>query len=173
MTKTKQIVCVTVCMALAAGFASAATVQTDHNPSVNFSTYKTYAWRAKPPSEEADPTGNFRKLHRLVLQTADDELKDRGYVLTEDDPDFYLSYSAVANASMFLNQIVVEGGWRVGRMEAYANGNLIIEFLDGDSGKAIWRGWASDGVNPKKMDTRVPKFVRKILKKFPPPAGQN
>ena len=28
------------------------------------------------------------------------------------------------------------------------------------------------GINPKKMDTRVPKFVSKILKKFPPPAVQ-
>ena len=35
------------------------------------------SWKAKPPSEEADPTGNFRKLHRLVITTANDELNDR------------------------------------------------------------------------------------------------
>jgi len=172
MTNKHHITCMAVCVALATGFASAATVQTDHNRLVNFSAYKTYGWKAKAPSADADPTGNFRKLHKLVLETADAELKDRGYILTEENPDFYMSYSAVADASMFLNQIVVEGGWRVGRMESYARGNLVIEFVDGESEKAIWRGWVVDGVNPKKMDTRVPKFVRKILKKFPPPAQQ-
>ena len=172
MTHMKQIAYMTVCVTLATGIASAATIRTDHNPSVNFSPYKTYAWKAKEPSADTDPTGNFRKLHRLVLETADDELKDRGYIFTEENPDFYMTYSAVADASMFLNQIVVEGGWRVGRMESYASGNLVIEFVDGESEDVIWRGWVADGVNPKKMDARVPKFVRNILKKFPPPAAQ-
>ncbi len=171
MTDMKRIACMTVCFALATGLASAAKIHTDHNPAVNFSGYKTYSWKAKPPREDADPTGNFRKLHRLVITTANDELNDRGYVQTEEQPDFYMSYSAVADAAAYLDVHYTQG-WRVGRVRSYAAGNLVIEFTDGETSKAIWRGWAADGINPDKMDKRVPKFVRQILKKFPPPAAQ-
>jgi len=167
----KRPVFAVVLLVLISGSVPAATIKTDPSPDVNFSQYKTYGWKAKAPPPEADPDGTFRKLDELVKATADAELDARGYVHDESEPDFWMSYAAAADPSAYVDVHRWEG-FSTATLEVYAQGNLVVEFLDGKTEKLIWRAWAVGGVNPDKMDTRIPKIVKQILQKFPPPAAR-
>jgi hypothetical protein len=169
--ETKRVGVVVVLLALASGPVSAATVKTDHDATVDFSQYKTYGWKAKAPPPEADPDGTFRKLDELVKTTADAELDARGYVHDEGEPDVWMSYVVNANAEAYLDVHRWEYA-STATVETYAQGDLVFEFLDAKTGKVVWRGAAVGGVKPEKRDTRIPKIVRQILQKFPPPAAK-
>jgi len=167
----KRLVFAVVLLALMSVRVPAATIKTDHNPDVDFSQYKTYGWKAKAPPPEADPEGTFRKLDELIKATADAELDARGYVRAEGEPDFWMSYSAAADSSSYVD-VHHYAEFSTARVEVYAQGNLVFEFLDGKTEKLVWRAWAVGGVKPEKMDTRIPKIVKQILQKFPPPAAR-
>ena len=160
-----------VVLTLVHGLVSAATIKTDHAPSVNFAQFKTYGWKAKPPPAEADPQGTFHKLDQLIKQTADQELDARGYVHDESKADFWLSYAVVADASSYLEPHFYPG-FTTGHVEVYAQGNLVLEFLDDKGENVVWRAVAIGGVKPKAMDSRIPKIIKEMLQKFPPPASR-
>ena len=59
---------------------------------------------------------------------------------------------------------VMEGG-----TNSYREGTLMIRLIDAENDRAVWTGWITERVdNPKKMESKVGKAVKKILRKFPP-----
>jgi hypothetical protein len=64
------------------------------------------------------------------------------------------------------------GGWSRGwSSPSYTNstvGTLVIDFVDAETNKVIWRGHAEGDVNnAKKLPSRIDKGVHSILKKLP------
>ena len=46
----------------------------------------------------------------------------------------------------------------------------MIDFVDPDTNKLMWRGTARDTVNnPKKSPKKVENAIKKLISKFPPP----
>ncbi len=51
-----------------------------------------------------------------------------------------------------------------------STGTLLVDFLDGESKKLVWRSVVTRTLsdNPQKMAKYIKKAVKKMFKKFPP-----
>jgi hypothetical protein len=51
----------------------------------------------------------------------------------------------------------------------YQVGSLIIDFYDQQEKKLVWQGIGSDELsdNPKKVQNKIPSYVRQVLYDFP------
>ncbi len=162
---------------LANGFATVS-VQQDYDTKADFGALKSYAWMKIPTSQELGDITVKR-----VKNAVDEQLALKGFVISEDDPDF-----TIALHGKIQNKVdVVDWGYSYGRYDRYyrgyggtrridtyeyEEGTLLIDFVDTDSGSLIWRG-SGTGVldpsaSPEKREKRVKDAVVKILAKFPP-----
>ncbi len=162
---------------LAVGCATVS-VQYDYDTTADFGALKSYAWMKIPTSQELDDITIKR-----VKNAVDEQLALKGFVISEDDPDF-----TIALHGKIQNKVdVVDWGYSYGRYDRYyrgyggtrridtyeyEEGTLLIDFVDTDSGSLIWRG-SGTGVldpsaSPEKREKRVKDAVIKILAKFPP-----
>ncbi len=161
---------------LAAATAALAGVDVDWNRKVDFSAFKTYAWRkgTEAPSELTE-----KRIHRAV----DEQLKAKGLTPAEESPDLYVITHTAGTSS---GRIDVNGfgyagygwtGWQdfaPARVDIRENfrGSLIVDLLDGRTNELIWRGMADENLgmdpNPEKVGKMVFKLVEKMFKGFPP-----
>ena len=161
------------------------------DPAMDFSTWRTYAWY---PSEES-PVGNPRldsPLTRARLERAIDRtLEERGFErieLGEAEPDFYAQVHLSTEQRLEvveLNRGYGNGpygrgwggtgwsgsGWGETYGFEYEVGTLVIDFVDTETRRLVWRGHGSrrlaDEVEPEEMSERVDAAVREILATFP------
>ena len=146
-------------------------VETQHESGVSFSAYATFAWKTEVPDPETDPEGRARLVDQIVREAVESELKAKGLVPAGGEPDLWISYVAFSQAAAHGAIYHGHGGFaglELRRTEIYAEGNLVLEFLDGSTEKLVWRGWARAGINPEKVGKKARKAVRKMLQRFPP-----
>lgn len=172
---------------LAAGPGRAMEVKTSHDAGVDFSAYRTYAWKARegePPNHplaEGSPLdGKIRGavdagLARAGLQKV--EAPSESHPETDAEPDLRLSYVAYVE-----DELTIEGTRRevapgiswVGDPDAHAqihyqHGTLVITIEDVERGEAVWSGWASDvATTLVKLEKKAEKAAGKIVAHFPP-----
>src|SRR3546814_19161065 len=73
--------------------ASIPAVQTDHDPTVDFGRYQTYAWRAKP-------TGGTALTMQRIVTRIDEQLRAKGWrLVAADDADIALAAHEIGRAS--------------------------------------------------------------------------
>lgn len=143
-----------------------------------YAQYRTYAW--------AMPTGAG---DRLLDQVVRDEItRDLGRRGIEPAPagqpaDFFIDYSVATGP---LEQTVVtapvtplvgvSGGSYVPPLPMvstynYAEGKLLVDFIDARSGRVFWRGYAGYAMDrPAEVSTpKAAQAVGKILRKYPAP----
>jgi hypothetical protein len=170
MRVTSLFVVALACFAASA----AASVSVDHDASADFAKYKTYSWM---PGTPAPNPLNETRIHEAI----DAELAAKGLTKVESGGDLVV----VTHASAQVEQRVdVDqygyGGPTWGRYRSATTsvnvytvkvGHLLVDMLDGQSRKAVWRGEASDLVSDKseKNAAKIAKIVPKLFKKFPPP----
>jgi hypothetical protein len=162
---------------LAAVSTVVAGVKVDYSHKVDFSGFKTYAWKK---GTEAPSLLTEKRIHTAV----DEELKAKGFTLVEEAPDLYVVTHTASSASgrLDVNGFGYAGygwtGWQdfnpaiVSIRETY-QGTLIVDFLDGKE-ELIWRGLADENLgidpNPEKVGKLVFKLVKQMFKNFPPKA---
>ncbi len=125
---------------------------------------QSFAWAA-----EADPKLNDLQeldpsLRDLIRTTVQEELAVKGYTkASHQQADFWLR-CRLASAS--------RGDAYSDEFQEYTEGTLIIYVLDPQSGKWIWRGWATarlnDANSPEKKRQRLRQAVQMMLKDVPP-----
>lgn len=164
-----------------AGCASGPVVHTDHDPAVDFSGYRTYAWRQPPPI--SNPL-----LKQRVVAAIEAELYRKGWRATSaDSADVVL----VANVStreettveMFYDgpywrdwhwrpELGFDRGFGTVRISAFRVGTLVLDMFDARTRKAIWRATAEETVpeSPQKVNASVRKAVARMFARFPPEA---
>jgi hypothetical protein len=150
-------------------------VSTDYNREFDFSRFKTYEWMAGEPDVLRDPLIDTALLDRRVKQAADRELSERGYVKSESDPDFYVSYhfgteSQVDVSSCGYHYPVSPRCWgREVETYTYTKGTLILDIVEPDDLELVWRGYATEAIyGVERMDETIDEAVTKVLAKFPP-----
>jgi hypothetical protein len=161
---------------IAFSFTTAATarVDVDFDETVNFSKYKTYAWRAGTPSK--DPL-----MEKRIQNAVETQLNTKGLVKRENGADLYVITHASSKTEKQVNVNNLGyadprwGGWdRWGpttvNVYEIETGTLIVDLLDASKNELVWRGVATKTLseNPQKIAKLINKVVKKMFKKFPP-----
>jgi hypothetical protein len=155
-------------------------VQYDYDQRADFTGLKTYDWLPVP--DKAD----IESLDITRIKTAvNAELQAKGLIMTSDNPDLLIAEHLGKKDKVKVRDwgydYVPYGGYWGGyrgsggvSVYEYEEGSLILDFVDAESKKMIWRGVAKaevdDQATPDKKEKLIKEAVQKILENFPPPA---
>jgi len=169
-------------------------VITDYDRKADMSHYKTFAWleQEKLPIFRGGIPEEKRKmsdedLDKMIRNYVDIELTKKGFLkATETEPDFLVSYYAVAKLQLEIqkydsgataNPNLPYGHWRPFYESSsdsllMSQGTLSIDIIEGSEKQLVWRASATDIFEDKDTNTKaqkkIRKIIQKILKKFPP-----
>jgi hypothetical protein len=173
-------------------------VVTDKNQSINFASYKTYAW-LQPEQTGDSILQEYQLLNRHITSITDYELNRRGMVKDSLQPDLHFSYSArveqkdktvtkrsnlpaapiiTPRGTAYWGPWLTDPTWTAfmhrPHTEAYTEGTLILNVIDPSTEQVIWSGQVSEEVdNPKRLQRDITRSVEAILKKLPVSVAQN
>ena len=157
----------------------ATTVGADYDPTLDFGRYPTFAWdesaiiRADDVRLENNPFFEER-----LFEAVEREMNRRGIFLTESSPDLLAHYHlSVTNHVEVFGADPEFGAPPAAYGEGtdviqYKEGIFVLHFLDADTEKNLWLGWAQGNIGPAlkdsvKMRKWVEEAVEKMFKDFP------
>jgi len=167
----KPVRTVLVLMALfVAGSLLAREVAVDYDATVDFSKYKTFAW--KVAAQAPNPS-----THQRIVGAVEKELAAKGLKKVEKDPDLWVSYSVVVKKE------ATSTDWDYGKFkfsgrdvtyEKLARGTLVVDLIDGKGANLLWRGEATENIQPDAPPGEgvIEKGVALMFKDFPPKKGK-
>jgi len=162
-------------------------VQQDYDADADFSGYRTWYWL--PASPTGDPRVDNDLVDARIRRAVEQSLAARGYTKTSTgEGDFGIGYHGFIEGKIDVRTIDRYygygpgwgryGGYYPGRVatetyvDQYDEATLILDIVDRDSRKLVWRGSTSARVRaeqtPEKRDARTQQAVDAILAKFPP-----
>jgi hypothetical protein len=156
----------------AASFAQQ--VKTDYDRTANFAQYKTYSWQ---DVKTKDPLWVDR-----IKSDVDAALTAKGWKQVPSGGNISLVATEVTTTQQSLNTYYNSfgGGRRFGggfaesttTPEVYKVGTLVLDMMDAQTNKLVWRGSSSDALSNKsdKNIKNLDKGVQKMFKNFPPEA---
>ncbi len=163
-------------------------VQSDKDPSVDFSAYKTYQYYGW--AEESDKILNDLDKRRIETAFAE-EFQKRGMRLVEEGGDAVVALFIVVNTetstTAYTNHYGMGGygyggyrwggGWGMGMGQStttysenqYDVGTLVCDVFDAERKELIWQSVGSGTVsdNREKRASNIPKAVGKIMAEYP------
>lgn len=154
-------------------------VQTDYDNTVNFSTFKTYAYMKSGVDKM-----NISDLDKKrILKAIDEEMAIKGFTKSEN-PDLLINL--FTDAKQIVNVNSFYGGWGYGMYRPWGwnpwmmgpgyqsvststQGILYIDVLKADNKELIWQGKGTGYLTHKqsKKEERIKEFVSKVLETFP------
>ena len=150
-------------------------VLSDHDSSINFKSYKTFAY-LKSGIDKAQISDLDK---RRILKSIDSELSSKGLNKSKD-PDLLISFSTKAKEKIYINTDNLYWNynpWFFSSHRPYpinqTEGTLYINLIDAKTKQLIWQGKGRGGLNEyfKNRDEKISLFVSKILNNFPPTEG--
>ena len=147
------------------------TVESEANPKVNFSGYKTYAWLAaigivedadgvwEPPKFDADGEIQF-----LINEA----LRNRGMSEVNKDPDIYVAYAL--GVDMDSLEIKTDPETKLESLENVPQAGLVVMMLDADTGFVNWVSVATGemkNLEPEIQKKRLGYVVNTMFKGLP------
>lgn len=192
MTQVRQLLGMLLIVVLSG--CSTMTVNSDYDPSESFKGLRTYDWIPGGRKPTGDPRiDDNTLLDTRVRNAVDRELAAKGFRrLTDGQPDFWVVYHVTLDKKTditTLNSYYGYGpGWGYGYgypyrpygwggppetyVYQYEEGTLLLDIVEPETRKLIWRGHATDEVqfsdSPGKREEQVNEAVRRILALFPP-----
>ncbi len=181
MGRVSQAVSAMPVLALAA--CATMSVSADVDPRADFSSYRTYSWDpahvdpTDDPRLENDPIFDSR-VRSLV---GDGLVARRLTVISPDSADLLIHYHVSVRQRVEVYSVDSEYGYdyyeEEDRLYEYEQGTLVLCVVEQQTSQIVWRGWVQadvDGVldDPELMEKRLAEAVRKVLEKFPLPAGE-
>jgi hypothetical protein len=168
---------------------STLSVQTDFDPNANFSGLKTYEWQPAPPPTGDPSIDSNTLLQERIRAAVDQTLQAKGYTKAGDGkPDFLVGYfvnvQTKTSVSTVNSYYGYAPGWGYGgygyggmavpstQVYQYDQGTLILDISSPVGKKLLWRGSATDVVDPgQPADVRqyqLNQAVTQMLQNFPP-----
>ena len=149
-------------------------VQSDHDPSYDFSKLQTYNWVPNPNLKKENEL--FEKHFQKIMG---DQLASKGMTLSESSPDFLIAYHGDVQRRVDINNWGYRyPGWYGGiDVYQYNEGTIVVDFVDANSKEMIYRSTVKAEVGRGSMDfekrqKRIDEAVTKILENFPPGKGK-
>jgi Domain of unknown function (DUF4136) len=169
-----RFVSVALLLILTRGTATAQQVAYNYMPGTNFSKYHTYKWVDIPSNVHPNQIV-AQEIHDAVNNV----LATKGFTLASgEQADLYVGYQCSVDRERQWNAWGMGGGLRWGggmgtaTSSTISNGMLAVDFYDPTSQQLIWRGSATQTLNPsgnpQKDMERLNKAVNKLLRRFPP-----
>jgi hypothetical protein len=156
-----------------------ASVNTDHDKTVDFGKYHSYSWIGVKASDDIWAS--------RIKDAVNLSLTQKGWTMAPSGGDASVSaFGSTKNVqtlNTFYDGLGGGWGWRRGwgggigdattTVENTAVGTLTVDIFDGSSKKLIWRGQSSETLSTKadKNDKKLEKDVLEMFEKFPPPAN--
>ena len=140
-------------------------VFTDHDSSVDFSQYKSFAYY-KPQIDEVDLSDLDK---RRILKALDTTLQAKGLIKSEA-PDLLVSFETKAKEKVYVNNFNTWGwgwGWNpwfwgpnFSNVSSQTEGTLYINLIDAQSKQLVWQGKGRGRIS--EYTKTIPKPMIKI-----------
>jgi Domain of unknown function (DUF4136) len=183
MSFAKSVV-LPVALAVAAGLFSGCSpfikVYSEEEPGINLYKYTTYRWLNMPTVTQGNsgPERLSKNSEKVIRTAVEDHMRRYGFSPCDGTPDLMLHYHVVIKNEVFYlrDTWCDEESWnqygRCNRIRPvnYAEGTLILDFIDAKTGNQVWRGavtGAVESLRPEEADARIREAVRLMFKKFP------
>ncbi len=163
----------------------------DFDRSTNFSGYKTFAWVSGEQEKTGDRRADSSAVDMRIRIAVGTQLRLKGYqTLSEGKPDFYVAYhlglkdSSPTVSSQYFSEGMAGHAFMHSAdtrpandhtpsiNESYLTGTLLIDIIDAESQKLVWRATAAgdvdQGLTSEQRDERTKAIVHKLLSHFPP-----
>ena len=147
---------------------SLAGVEVAHDD-LDFSAYRTYAWQ--DGTEAASP-----QYQQWIVAAVDRELARRGLRRAPVEiADLRVTTHAIADwegslQTDYLYSVTYDVGLIRSGLVTSSKGTLVVDLLDGDSEKSIWRAVAIEVMidpMPETVLKKINSITRKMFKKYP------
>ena len=149
--------------------AAAQSVQSDFDRAFRFSNLKTFSFavqnRAATDPLAADTLNDGRI--RTGLET---QLRANGFRMETETPDFVIAYYVTSKNKLNVQDYSYGPprlwGSRDIRVNQYAEGTLMVDFIDVRTNQVVWRGRATGALELKGVDKKITKSTEKLVKQF-------
>ena len=181
----------TVAVAALMMIGCSAPVHVQKDDSVDFSTYKSFAWVDKHSSEKNEQNKANDLLERKFKEAVTKEMDKQGWRVDNKRPDVLVTYDVLVERSTrrgtdpvysqpftrtFYNPYyrrfysVYYPSQFMGYddyAEPIREGTVTITVTDAKTDKTIWQGWTTNEVNSRNLTTKeINSAVKSIFRKF-------
>ena len=160
------------------GACSTMAVDSNSDPAANFSNLKNFAWMPGIQTNIQDPRIDNTRLDELIRKAIEGQLAAQGFrKQASGAPDFSVAYHATLDKKTTTRMLRNAFGYNTGGVVlpeeyTYDEGTLILDIVEPKTRKLIWRGSATDRVNPSPGQEvnkqQIDEAVQRILAQFPP-----
>lgn len=170
-------------MLVAAGLTGCVTMKVASRleSGVDITRYHTFTWGPA----QAVSTGDARLdsnpfFHDYLKNAVGAQLSRKGFAPVAAagmPPDLLLHYHATINQRIDIAEVDRAQGFCYQNncqpgITDYEQGTIVVDMVDAQSKKVIWRGWAQDSVqglidNQTRMEQEIDKVVARMLESFP------
>ncbi len=177
LTRSAAAIVVGASLGLAAGCAASMNVNSFIERGVELREYRTYSWGPADTGSTGDPRlDNNRFFDERVRAQVEKELARHGFEKTAArEPDVLVHYHTNVSQEIDVREFD-NSEWYCAdhdcRPFIYDKGTLLIDLIEPDTTKVLWRGWAEgsfDGMidNQTWMESRIDEAVARILARLP------
>ena len=165
----------------------------DYNPDINFNQYKTYAWVAAEHDDEYHLDG---LMDARVREAVDGQLTQKGLrAVDAQSAQLLVNYLTQVDTKVDVDTFTTHYGyhpyapvgfnWRWGtelgqthtQVREYDVGTLIVDLVDANTKKLIWRGSLEDIIRahktPQQRTEAINNAVAEIMMNYPPQPEQS
>jgi hypothetical protein len=163
----------------AAAACSTLTTSADYDPATDFSKYKTWDYKADKMIAGNDI------LNKRIESSLEAEFSKKGMTRSADNPDLWVAAHGRLSKETRIN--TYDTGWGYGygwRGYGYGGGmststvseipvgTLVIDLVDAGRKELVWRGTASDTLDPtnspEKKEQNLREAIAKLMAGYPP-----
>lgn len=171
-------------------------VNTTKTSNVDLSKYKTFAYLPNANAEVKGEMYDDENVNTVVVETVKSQLMKEGYTLNRNNPDLLVLISTKIDQEKATETEPVYSRYpysnRVNRVGPYYNnyyyngynsyngvvgydtdtysykeGTLVINLIDKETKKTVWKGVASDNIYKQSTDTEITQMIDDIFKEYP------
>lgn len=152
-----------------------APVNSDYNPSIDFSAYRTFSFDRPSVQARQGSVAHDPRVMTTIRETIVEDLTSRPMSLVESGGDVRIAISLAASDETAVDQWGMawdrDGGFRsAGDTFEFKAGTLVLDFFDAESGQLAWRGWSHGAVTrTEEADLDyLAQLVVAMLAQYPP-----
>jgi hypothetical protein len=149
--------------------AAAQSVQSDFDRAFRFSNLKTFSFAVQKRAA-TDPLANDTLNDGRIRTGLETQLRANGFRMETETPDFAIAYYVTSKNKLNVQDYSYGPprlwGSRDIRVNQYAEGTLMVDFIDVRTNQVVWRGRATGALELKGVDKKITKSTEKLVKQF-------
>ena len=149
--------------------AAAQSVQSDFDRAFRFSNLKTFSFAVQKRAA-TDPLAGDTLNDGRIRTGLETQLRANGFRMETETPDFVIAYYVTSKNKLNVQDYSYGPprlwGSRDIRVNQYAEGTLMVDFIDVRTNQVVWRGRATGALELKSIDKNINKSTEKLVKQF-------